>query len=272
MKVRYLVWLFVCFLFALVLESRVWAHCPACTGTCEKCVCPVCVEDPTMCSGCCKCVNGNCEDDDSDCNQWGDKCCICNNCSCTDDSSKCPGCCNCCGCWCLDDPVGGCSGCCKCSNCGCVDDSNKCDPDECCEDCNCLNPLCHNCHILADTQYECGHGPNSVTCETFICMKNVINTATCYRYPSTWPCDKKNCNTAPDGNTPAIKRTIYFSVDPCPKGGDPVVDTWCWSVYHGCGSDCAVTFWLKACDVDTCDTAFLLLTEYDGQKYKCGCP
>ena len=155
-----------CFLFVFLLEANSLGCCsPPCTG-CEKCVDGRCVDDDSKCSGCCDdCVNGACIGNDSLCSG----CCHCPHCSCTDDDSKCSGCCNCVGCSCYDaDSL--CSGCCKCSGCGCVDDNSKCTGCCKCSGCGCVDDdsecntdACYECESCG-CEYQCDPG-TQVCCD-----------------------------------------------------------------------------------------------------------
>jgi hypothetical protein len=139
-----------------------------------------------------------------------------------------------------------------------------------------LNPMCDNCHIITDTQYECGHDEDSTNCEAFYCIKNVLNTATCDYFGEDWPCQKRNCDTANDGSLPAVVQTTYNLADPfypCPTGGDPIVFTPWVTYYHGCASSCWANSIDKACAIESCDTSDPMDDpSFIGQKYKCGCP
>jgi len=136
MKVRCMTALLACFLFGPLVESRVWAHCPPCSG-CETCICPVCVDMDSKCGPfCCHhCWWAHCWSLDSDCSG----CCGCSyGCNCTDVDYTCSGCCSCVYCSCHDQDTK-CSGCCECTNCGCVDESSNCAADKCCDGCSCID-------------------------------------------------------------------------------------------------------------------------------------
>lgn len=135
MKVRYVTALLGCFLFGLLVESRVLAHCPTCFG-CETCFCPVCLDDDSKCTGCCYlCVDALCLADPLLCSGCCDDC---SNCQCVDNDSLC-------------------SGCCRCQNCSCVPDDSKCgDPD--CWDCD------NNCDCQCDITI------NSVSSDDYACV------------------------------------------------------------------------------------------------------
>jgi hypothetical protein len=266
-----------CYLVLFGLATLVTACPPPVCPDCYywngyECYChnPCCEE--ADCTGQCDTCGASCmcEDDQSQC---PGECDYCWNGFCYDDQTKCSGCCTCSGGTCVNDQSK-CSGCCKCSGCNCVDDETKCDADECCIDCECVDPMCDNCHYRDPiTQYECWHDRNSTECDSAYCLKNVLDTATCDNHGDSWPCDKRNCNTAPDGSLPAIIQTNYLQTGVCPTGGDPVVYSH-WQTYtHGCGSTCWDNTWNKACGVETCDTGSPIgEPNKRGQKYKCGCP
>lgn len=205
----------------------------------------------------CVCHEACCEDED--CGTGIEECLSCNldSCTCEDDDSKCTGECH--------------NGC---SLGMCVDDDSKCDPCECCIEGDCIGPMCDNCHSgITDTVYECGHVEESTHCLSSYCIKNVLETAGCDFRGDFWPCNKRNCDAAPDGTLHGIEQTTYNLVDPCPTGGEPVVTHYWLTYYYGCGSECWGSNWAKACEIPTCDTSDPRDDpSYLGQKYKCGCP
>jgi len=135
MKVRYVTALLGCFLFGLLVESRVLAHCPTCFG-CETCFCPVCLDDDSKCTGCCYlCVDALCLADPLLCSG----CCSCTACQCLDDDSLClPWVEVCCDCAC--EPA-----------CEEVEDEEACSSDK--------DVLCPNCVGVLG---ECAEYPTSV--------------------------------------------------------------------------------------------------------------
>lgn len=50
-------------------------------------------------------------------------------------------------------------------------------------------PTCGNCHVIADTFYECYHKTMSSTepCDDAFCIENILITATCDFYPDGDP-------------------------------------------------------------------------------------
>jgi len=130
-----------CFLFGLLVESRVLAHCPTCFG-CETCFCPVCVDDDSKCTGCCY---------------------LCVDALCLADPLLCSGCCSCTGCQCLDDD----SLCLPwvevCCDCGCEPVCEEVENDQVCS--SEYDTLCPGCvqEALDDcSNYEASRGTNAI--------------------------------------------------------------------------------------------------------------
>ena len=237
--------------------------CNSTTGQCES-ICDPNTE--SCCDGtCCNTSTQKCCDDiggsnDGYCCDPNDICCKGNCC----DPNLCQDC---------NSATGQCESICDPNTEFCCD-GTCCKNCQCCIDGNCIDPQCDNCHVPPPTiQYECGHEESSTNCDTSYCMKNVLDTATCDFHGEPWPCDKRNCDTAPDGDLHAVEQTEYLLTGICPTGGDPVVPTHWVTYYHGCGGSCWANTFNAACQIDTCDTSSPMGDPaYLGQKYKCGCP
>jgi|GEM_PF-3270415 len=226
-----------------------------CKGTC-------CDPNYTCCDGtCCNTSTQKCCDDiggvnDGYCCYPNDICCKGNCC----DPNLCLDC---------NSTTGQCESICDPNSEFCCD-GTCCKNYQCCIDGNCVDPICNNCHPVGYSLWECGHGPNDVNCQSDYCILNSYSGSSCDYMGPDWPCLKKHCDTAPDNDLKACEQMVLHTSD-CPTGGDPVIYTDEWWIYHGCGDYCAGRAWQGACIIDRCygDIWFF---KYTGQKYKCGCP
>ncbi len=151
-----------------------------------------------------------------------------------------------------------------------------CTPPECCDNGACVNaPICDNCQSVSDSQDECGHpagAPTGSPCNSTVCIKNTIDTASC-TYHSNNPCPTRCKTETANPWAPEVDQKTYNNTS-CSSA--PTVS---WSVWHLLYySDCSTCTaqtppYTIACTTSSCSGGVLWLQRTQGSSQVCGtCP
>jgi hypothetical protein len=142
-------------------------------------------------------------------------------------------------------------------------------------------PKCENCHSVNLTLYECGHYLTDPwggmgECDPYACLKNVMDTASCDRFP--YRLGPAKCDTYEKDDEFEVVGTMYtyestpeICVTPEPPGPMQV-----WQeLYMGCGAVCELKPdppYRGRCHTGPCGGELHWYVDRRGTKKACGCP
>ena len=141
-----------------------------------------------------------------------------------------------------------------------------CEYPKCCDNGVCKGPICDNCKSLNMVFNECGHGPGDTICQSYYCIKNIVDTVTCDYHPDNH-CPSK-CATVISTGAAITQDVFTISSNDCSCAGDPVNYHDMVQQYYGC-TFCYEWPVQAACDTSGC-TGTYYNTEYKGEYRLCG--